>query len=140
MKKKSRPSVWFNLVAGAAKYLIGRDASIAEQKRRAAQCATCPLRQDFNEEELFERCPELKQAGFKAAPVTSWCGEPGITSGQTCGCPVLAQSAPGDSAWAGERVDVTIGGVPMRAAGKSEKARSRCSNWMNGGEECRKSR
>lgn len=113
---------WWTLIAGEAKYRFKRRATPEAQAARAQCCATCPLRQDFYEDELREAHPEIA-AVFQSAPMSSWCGEPGQPAGMTCGCPVLAESGPG------ERVDVTIKGRSMRAVRKAELRNEHCPLW-----------
>lgn len=119
---------WWTLINGEIKYRSGRRALVAEQQRRARCCAACDLRQDFREDELREKHPEIATL-FERAPLSSWCGEPGEPDPEkgTCGCPVLAQSPKG------KRIDVTVKGEPMRAVRKAELKKSTCPRWAKDG-------
>lgn len=81
----------------------GDVASLETQAARVRKCAACP---HATRHTLLGR-PAL------------WCGEPFVEADRTCGCLVAAEAAPGAAV-------LTVGGVPLTAAGKSEVGSERC--------------
>ena len=121
MRRKIDARRWFRLIKGAIAFETLADAPVDVMRRVLNVCAACPARRIMQEDELYAEVPGLSGL-IGHPPATMWCGEPGVPDreGGTCGC-LLAREAVAD-----DRVDVTIKGRRLIAAGKAQKRGVAC--------------
>ena len=109
---------WWVAIKGYGANIFASDAEVRTAWSRAEICAECPSLKVYSENDVFKELPPGASKFWHSPPHSGWCGEPGVDTGNTCGCLVTAEST--------EPTPITVGGHPMEPAGKTTKARYQC--------------